>query len=881
VSRRVPALARRTVRLASRCVPGYRRAQWLRQWEADLEFWCSRGRGRTGAFRFALGSFSHALFLRREAMTVRGWGADVRQSARALAKTPGFTALTVGTLAIGIGTAAGVFSIVETLVLRPLAFAEDERLVRIYSTNPERGSGRFSVSYPDFRDFSARADLFESASFYMGGVRDLSGEGEPERVSVTAVHDGFFGVLRSEFLRGRPFAEDDHAVSAPPTVILSESFWARRFGSDSTVVGRPIRLDGVEHVVLGVLRAGQGWPGDGQTWVPLQWGQGVPEYADARSNHTWQVLGRMTDGVEVSLASDQIVSMARTLYSDASVDSRDEGTEAVVIPLRASEAGSETAAIFSVMAVAVFLVLLVACLNASGLLLTRSWGRARELSLRAALGAGRARLAIILFGESLILALLGGALGVSLAVFGLRQVVRSLPIGGLDLTGISLNGPVVASALLMSVVAALLAGIVPALRASRVSVAEALKEGGSNASEGLSRSRLRRALVVAQLALSLSLLVSAGMTVRGFQRQISTDPGFDQSNLLTFTVRLPGARYTEAALVDAYYREAVDALEARPGILAASSTSRLPLGAGGFGLFRSFMFDGATPPPEGVEYPGAWVEVDESYFRTLGIEPLEGRSFADTDDRTAPLVAIVNRRMARLMSPDESIVGRSIRSYWDENLPRTVVGVVDDLQFDGLVRDESEALVLVPRAQAVRTAMAFLVRTEGDPGSRVAEIRDVLGALDPDVALDAMQTLGDAHASDLAGVRFLTTLFATFGVGALLLAISGVYGLISYSVSQRTQEIGIRMALGASSGTVRTGVLAEGAMLAGAGLAIGAVLAYGFSRLLAAALFGLADIDPATFVAVALALAASAVAASWFPAVRATRVDPMAALRRD
>jgi putative ABC transport system permease protein len=881
VSERVPRLARWTIEWASYLVPAHRRVAWMRQWIAELEHLCSEGRGGRGAWRFALGGVRHGLFLRREDVTMRGWGSDLRQSLRSLGRVPGFTMLTVATLAIGIGTASGVFSIVEAMLLRPLPLPESDRLVSIFSTNVERGFDRMSVSYPDFLDYAARTDLFESASFYRAGVRDLSGDVEPERIGSTAVHEQYFEVLGSGLLVGRSFTPDDHAASAPLTVLLSEAFWARRFGRDSTVVGRPVRLDGVAHIVIGVVRSGQGWPSRTQAWTPLQWGGGVPDYADARSNHTWQVVARLQEDIGVGHASDQVRALARTMYAGQDMDPRDDGTEAGVASLRSAAAGSETAGIFSIMGLAVFLVLLIACLNASGLLLARSWGRARELSLRAALGAGRARLAIILFGESLVLALMGGLVGVSLAVYGLRQIVRSLPRGGPDLSGIGLNASVVGGALAISVLASVLAGVIPAMRASRASVSEALKEGGTSSSHGRARSRLRRGLVVAELSLALALLVSAGLTVRGFQTQIRTDPGFDQENLLTFTVRLPATRYGEEATVDAYFERAIATLEGHPGVTAASATSRLPLGAGGFGLYRSFVFEGAAPPPEGPEVGAAWVEVDPSYFRTLGIEPSEGRAFTSEDDGAAPLVAIVNRRMARVISPNEDIIGLTIRSFWDENLPRTVVGIVDDLQFDGLARSEAETLVFVPRAQAVRTSMAFLVRTAGAPGPLVPEIRDIMQAIDGDVALDAVQTLTEAHGADLAGVRFLTLLFATFGVGALLLTVSGVYGLVSYSVSQRTQEIGIRMAMGASASSVRTAVLAEGATLAAIGIGIGLVFAYGFSRLLAAAFFGLAEIDPGTFAGVGLALGIAVLAASWFPAARATRVDPVVALRSE
>jgi len=812
---------------------------------------------------------------------MRGWVADLKQSIRALLRNPGFTALTVSTLAVGIGSAAGVFSLVETMLLRQLPMEGADRLVRLYSTNPSRGAGRFSVSFPDYADFTARSDLFSGSTLYMAGSRDLSGGGEPERVRIVTVHTQFFQTLASGFVVGRGLSDDDHAVDAERTVVLAEPFWARRFGSDSTVVGRTIRLDGVQHTVVGVVRDGESWPADAQAWIPLLWGNSAPEYADSRSNHTWQVVARLQPDIDARHASEQVRALSARIYSGPEIHEREVGMEAIVLPLNSSDSGGESAGIFGVMGTAVFLVLLIACLNASGLLLTRSWGRARELSLRAALGAGRVRLGAILLGESLILALVGGALGLGLAHVGLRQAVRSLPVGGPDLTGLEVNATVAWAAVGISVVAALLAGLIPAVRASRVSVSESLKEGATHASQGRSGSLLRKGLVVTELALSLALLMGAGLTVRGFQQQIESDPGFDASDMLTFTVRLPAARYGDASLIDAYYREAVDALERHPSVVSATSTSRLPLGAGGFGLFRSFIFDGATAPPEGAEFGAAWVEVDAGYFQTLGVEPLEGRTFASDDRAGGPLVAIVNQRLARQMSPDETIVGRRILSFYDEKAARTVVGVIPDLQFDGLSRDQREALVLVPSAQAPRTAMAFMVRVSDSRAAVAGELRAIMAELDPDVALNAMQSLREAHGADLAGVRFLTILFATFGAVAFVLAVSGVYGLVSYSVSQRTQEIGIRMAMGASATAVRAGVLREGVVLAVVGLSAGSLIAYGFSRVLAAVFFGLMELDPVFFAGVVLALGCAVVVASWVPAVVATRVDPVEALRSE
>lgn len=878
---RASRTARWIVGAAGFLVPGHRREVWRRQWQAELEHGSSMGKGRWELTRLALGAVPHAIYLRSREATMRGLVTDLRHSARTLLRQPGFAALTVATFAVGIGSATAIFSLAEALVLRPYPFDDADRLVQIYSTNPRRGTSRFSVSYPDYADFAGRGDLFGASSFYRPDSRDVSGGLDPERVRVAAVHGDFFQTLRSSAELGRVFAVDDHDPGEPLTAVVSESFWRGRLGADSAAVGSTIRLDGVPHTVIGVLADGFGWPAGTEVWVPLQWGGLAPDPVDARSNHSWQVVARLQPDVEIEDASEQLRAMARTIYSRPGIDERDVGTEAMAVPLRIAAAGDDPGPLFATLGATVTFVLLIVCLNVSGLLLVRAWSRARELSLRSALGAGRGRLRLIVLGESVLLALVGGALGVVLGVVGLQRAFALAPPEVTALGDPGLNPVVLSVGLGISLVAALLAGGVPALRASRLSVAEALKEGAAHASPGRSSTRMRRGLVIAEVALSLALLVGAGLTVRGLQRQLATDPGFDASNLLTFTVRLPAVRYGDEALVDAFYREATERLERHPAIVSASVASRLPLDAGGLSLGRSFIFDGDVPPPEGPSHAAAWIEVDPGWFETLGVQPVEGRAFGAEDRADAEPVAIVNQRMASRMSPDEPIVGRRIRSTYDEDLPRTVVGVIPDVQLRGVSRTQRQPVVLVPRAQSVRRAMGFLVRTADTPSAVVPAVRRSMSELDADVALAGLGTLRDAHAADLAGIRFLTTLFGTFGVLALVLAVGGVYGLVSHSVSRRRQEIGVRMAMGASSGTVRRAVLGESAVMAGIGLALGLILAYGAGRVLASAMDGVAVLEASTYVGVALLLAASVLAATWFPTVRATRVDPVEALRSE
>ncbi len=837
------------------------------------------GQGGARLALFALGALRHAAFARREEAVMRGWLADLRHSARSLLRQPGSTGLTVLTFAVGVGSATAVFSLAEALLLRPLPLEHNDRLVRLYSSHPQRGMSQISVSWPDYVDFTARGDLFEASSLYRVQRQDLSGEGEPRRVRSASVHRDFFQTLGSPTRLGRMFQASDHDPGQPLTAIVAESFWLGALAGDTAVVGRTVRLDGVPHTIVGVVEDRHGWPAGTDVWLPMQWGTSVPDYVDRRSNHSWQVIARLQTDVDVDEASEQVRSMARTIYARPDIDERDEGVEALAVPLHSSEGGDDAGSLFATLGGAVFFVLIIACLNASGLLAVRGWGRARELSLRSALGAGRSRLALVVLGESALLALVGGALGVGLGVLALDRAFSFAPPEITALGDPGLNPTVLLAGLSLSLAAALLAGILPGWKASRVSVAQSLKEGGVNASPGRGARRLRQGLVIAEVALSLTLLVGAGLTIRGFQRQIAVDPGFQADELLAFTVRLPATRYVDDALVEGFFVRSRERLEAHPALVSATVTSRLPMGAGGMSLLRAFGFEGDPMPPEGNAYDGAWIEVDPAWFHTLGVRPVEGRAFGEEDRAETAPVAIVSEAMARRMGRRDDIIGRRIRSVYDEDLLRTVVGVMPDIQINGVARPDPFPSVYVPRAQSVRRSMAFMVRTAGEPDEAMPVVRALMSEIDPDVALADLQTLRRAHAADLAGIRFLTSLFGTFGVLALLLAVAGVYGLVAHSVSRRQQEIGVRMAMGASAPAVRRSVLGESFVTGGIGVVLGLLMAYGAGRVLAVGMDGIAILEVSTYVGVAFVLVTAVLVATWIPAHRATKVDPVEALR--
>ena len=881
MSERVPAAARALVKVAAWLVPAWRRPGWRRQWSAELEHLCARPGGSGLAIRFALGAVRHATWLRFEELRLRGSAIELRLAARGLVRRPGFTVLAVATLSIGIGASTAVFSLAEAMILRPVPFPEGDRLVRVFSADYERGLESFSVSWPDYEDWVLRSGLFESSAVYQELDRDVSGDGEPERVRVVAVGDGYFETLGSNVLIGRALDAGDHEAASPATVVISEAFWIRRFGGDGDAVGRTLRLDGAPHTIVGVLRHGQDWPAHGDVWAPLRWGGAPPSFARRRSNHMWQVVGRLAPGVGADQASARVREIARSIYAGDDIDERDVATEGYVVSLRAAGGGDTAVEILVTMGIAVSFVLLIACMNASGLLLTRAWDRARELSVRSALGAGRARLVGSLLAESTVLALLGGGAGILLGIAALRRGLRFASPEIASISDVQLNPWVVAAGLVLSLVAALVSGLLPALRATGGPLAEMLKEGSAQAGGGRSAARLRRGLVVGEIALSLTLLVGAGLTVRTLRAQLAADPGFDPDGLISFTMRLPPSRYGEVTLAERFWTEAVERLERHSAIRSATAVSMPPLGAPGTSLYRAFVLDGDPEPPDGTAHDALWVEIDPGFFTTLGVEPRTGRSFTTEDDASAPPVAILNRRMASRLAVEESVLGRQVISVYDERVPRIVVGIVDDLQFQGMSRAQRTPVVFVPRPQAARREMSFLVRTDVETGEVAPAIRATLAALDPDVAVDQLQTLRDAHAADLGGLRFVTALFAAFGVLALVLSVSGVYGLVSYAVTRRGREIGMRFAMGATASRVHRGLLADSVRLASIGLLIGAALAGLAARLVAAGLGDAAVVDIRTFVAVIALLLGAVVLATWLPAMRVARVDPASVLRAE
>jgi predicted permease len=738
---------------------------------------------------------------------------------------------------------------------------------------------RFSVSYPDFQDWTGREDLFESASMFTYLERDLAGEGDPERLIMAGVHRRFFETLGSRAAAGRLLVSEDQDPGAERTVVLGEGLWRRRFGADPAVVGQTVRLDAVPHTVVGVVAEGEGWPRGAEAWVPLQYGATPPDFVQRRSNHAWQVIGRLQPEVTARQASEQVGAMARAWYT-ANGAGGEQTVAATVIRFRSLITGGGAAPALIVVGAAVLLVLLIACINQANILLVNAWTRAREISLRAALGAGRGRLVSLLMGESLVLALAGAGLGLGLAVIGIRAIETMVPEGGAGDLDPQLNGPVLAAALGLALLTSVVAGLIPAFRASRTSMSAALTEGGAGAGSGRSAARLRRTLVVVEMTLSVVLLSGAGLTIRTFQSQLGSAAGLYPEGILVFDLRLPQARYPDRDATSQFFDEAILRLEASPGVQSASVGSALPLGVSRSNLYRVFLMEGAEEPPAGPEFGARWIEVDPGYFEALGMTPVRGRGITADDGPESAPVLLVNEAMARQMSPGEEVIGLRIRSWRDENLLRDVVGVVPDFQLGGMA-GRTEPAVFVPRKQGEFRNLSFLVRASGDPTSLVPGIREAMGELDPNLALEGLRTLQDAHRDELAVVRIVTVLFTVFGALALVLAISGVYGLVALSVAQRTREIGIRMALGDSTGSVLRRILGEGVRLALLGALVGLGLSMTLAAVLSSRIVGVPALDPVAVLLIAGLLGVAALAASTIPALKATRVDPVRALRAE
>ncbi len=880
------------VRAAGHVAPGSERRTWSAEWEAEiLHRWAEleKRKGATGegpgAFesldllRRSAGALAHAIWLRREEWRFDVLMQDIRYALRGLIKRPVFSGVVIGTIALAIGANAAIFSVLSGVLLRPLPFEDSDGLVMVWEHNIPRANPTNVVSGANFVTWREENTTFAD----LAGITWTSGnlvEGEDaERVGVVAVNASFFPMLGLSAAHGRVFLpEEDRASDAPRPVLLSHGFWQRRFGGSPDVIGRTLNVNGLELPVIGVLPEGFRFDflpysfnatGTQDIWMPQQFSDELRE-----ANGRWlQVLGRLRPGTSVERAQTEMSTLASRLEME--FPNRQTGWTVNVVPLQEQVVGEARTPLLILFG-AVTLVLLIACANVANLLLSRSAGRQQEVALRTALGASRLRLVRQLLTESSILALVGGALGLGLAsalVKGLVGLGPDIP----RLAEISVSGTVIAFTLGVSALTGLAFGLAPALRASRPDLAGSLKEGGARAGRSGGVLRARSALVVAEVALALVLLVGSGLLLRSFSNLLDLGIGLETEGLITAEVALPGGDYAEEADRVRFFEELVGRVQSIPGVSTASAITFLPLA--GSGSATSFWAND-RPVPEAGQRPVAdirWVHKD--YYRTVGIPLVRGRLFDGRDTRGVPLRVVISDAMARDLWPSEDPIGRTISMPWGDTLVAEIIGVVGDVRHDGPETAPRAKIYWHHLQWTDFSAMAIVARTAGDPAGYVGSIREELQAMDSSLPLFNVSTMTDLLGESLAARRFTMLVLGLFALVALLLASVGVYGVMSYGVSQRTQEFGVRMALGASARSVALQVVKSGLRLVLIAVVLGGVGALALARLMQSLVFEISTADPLTFALAALFLAVVAAVACYWPAHRAGRVDPIEALR--
>jgi putative ABC transport system permease protein len=789
---------------------------------------------------------------------------DLRYAFRTLAKTPALTLIAVVTLGLGVGATTTVFSCVNALFLRPFPYRDPLRLVAIRSDKPSAGFVGSSVSYANFADMRAQSGSFDGMVAHGGRSFNLAGADEPERLEGAGVSWNTFRLLGVAPLFGRDFREDEDRPGADKVVLLSAALWERRFGSDPAAVNRVISLNGVPHTVIGVMPPPHQYPNDAQLWVPLQLDPTVN-----RGNYSLEIVGRLKPAVTLAQARAEMTTVARRL--EQAYPQANAGWTASVVPWRQHEVG-EYREVLAIMMGAVAFVLLIACANVANLLLARATVRHREIAIRAALGAGRFRIVRQLLTESVLLSLGGAVLGVVLALWGLDLIVAAVPSDKPFWMVFTIDGRVLAFTAAVAVATGLLFGLAPALQAVKTDLHVSLKEGSRGTGVGAHRQRLRHALVVAEVALSLVLLIGATLMIRSFLRLQHVDPGFNRANVLALSVYLAGARYDSTEQRARFYNELIPRVRALPGVIAASASSAPPLS--GSRSTSTFSVEGRVMDPERLPY-AAWQAVTGRYLELLGMPVLRGRDISDLDVRDSALVAVINETMAARIWPDTDALGKRFQ-FGTEWI--TVIGVTRDVRHRSL-SERAENQLYLPYSQATFRSMTVLARSAGEPTALATPLRDAVRALDPALPVFGLETMEEMYRFSMWEQRLYGWMFGVFAAVALLLATVGLYGVMAYMVTLRTHEIGVRIALGAARADVLRLVVRRGLTLAAIGVAIGLAGAFAVTGLLRNFLFGVTASDPVSFGGIPLLLALIALLASWVPARRAARVDPILALR--
>ena len=799
---------------------------------------------------------------------------DLRYALRALRTSPGFTVVALLTLALGIGANTAIFSVVRGVLLEPLPFLRADRIVRVWHGQPAGGMEKVGFSEPDFLDLQReiRSATSMGGYFFMDGLSgvDLTGGGNPERLSTALVTDGFFQTLGTRPMLGRYLQSDEHIDGRNRVVVLSHGMWTRRFGSDPAIIGRSISLNGDPFEVVGVMPPGFTYPAERtiDAWIPLS-NFGPESIGRSRGAHFLAVIARMRDGAtapQLDAEMSSVVTRLSTQYPD-----NPGWTSITISSLRESIVG-EVRRPLVVLMVAVAMLLLITCVNIANLLLARATARQREISVRAALGAGRGRIVRQLLTESTTLALIGGVLGMALGFVAVRGLTAAgaseLPRAG----EIRIDGWVLAFSFAVAVVAGLIFGLFPAARASVANLSGSLREGGRG-SVGSAGQRMRRALVVMEVALAVILVVGAGLATKSFARLLSVKPGWEPRNALVVTMSVSDRFESREARL-AYYQTVLETIGRVPGVQAVGSIRDLPLRGNGE------MVKVSSPERPAVAGEGESTQLHQisaNYFKAMGTPLLSGRTFQATDHANAPFVVMINEELARRLWPGERAEGKQVRIG---ELAVPVVGVVANMRQRGLAEPVDPA-IYVHAQQNFRSRMSIVVRTNGEPGRIADPVRRAIWSLDPSQTITDVATLESVLGDAVARPRLLAWLLALFGIIGLTLGALGIFGVLAYAVNQRRQEIGVRVALGASPQSVLRLVVGQGMALAGAGVVAGVIGAAWLTRSMQSVLYGIEPSDLATFLQVVAVLLVAALLASWLPARRALRIDPVSALRYD
>jgi putative ABC transport system permease protein len=799
---------------------------------------------------------------------------DLRYAIRLQRKNPAFTIVAVIALALGIGANTAIFSVVNTVLLRPLPYKDPERLVMVWEEATKAGYPQDTPTAANFIDWRDQNQTFEGMAAITDDSFNLTGAGDPERLEGQRVSTNLFPLLGVEPQIGRVFTAAEDQPGNERVVLLSYGLWQRRFGGDAGIVGKTLQLNGAGYTVVGVMPVRFQFPTpDDEAWVPIAFSQ---EDAANRGRHYLRVVGRIKPNVTLAQAQADVSTIATRLQQLYPQTNTDLG--AVITPLHEHLVGDIKPALLILLG-AVGLVLLIACANVANLLLARAAVRQKEIAVRVALGARRSRLIRQFLTESVSLSLLGGLAGLAIAYVGLIILKSFIPENISQARAISIDYKVLGFTLLVSLATGLIFGLAPALQSIRFNQAETLKEGGRDAATGGSGKRLRSLLVMAEVAISLVLLIGAGLLINSFLRLRNVDPGFRAENLLTMRVVLPELKYERRVQRSAFYTDLVQRVQSLPGVRSAAVTTNLPLYRQGNSI--SISIEGRPEPPPGQESIIVTRIISPGYFDTMSIPVLKGRELTDQDTDDSPNVVVISESMARRYWPGEEAVGKRIalgRIQSPDDWMQ-IVGVVKDVRQFELNADPKPQMYLTHRQYGFFDARDLVVKTDVDPASMASAVRKAVWEIDKDQPVSNIRTMETILADSIARQRFSMLLLAIFASVALVLAAVGIYGVMSYSVAQRTHEIGIRMALGAQTSAVLKLAVGYGLKLVIAGIAIGLVAAFALTRVMATLLFGVTATDPTTFTLISLLLVAVAAIASYIPARRATRVNPIIALR--